>query len=52
LDGADEQEIIEAIEVGKMVRKAVAAKIDEFASSLVSVTHSPPDLSETNCGCS
>ena len=35
--GADEQEIAEAIEVGKRVRKGAATKMDEFA---ISVNHS------------
>ena len=33
-NGADEQEIAEAIEVGKMVRKGAASKMDEFAAAM------------------
>lgn len=32
--GLDAQEITEAIEVGKMVRKGAASRLDEFARSL------------------
>ena len=32
--GADEQEIAEAIQVGKQVRKGAASKMDKFASEL------------------
>jgi AhpD family alkylhydroperoxidase len=32
--GADEQEILEAIEMGKMVRRGAASKMDKFAASL------------------
>ena len=33
-NGAEEQEITEAIEVAKMVRKGAASKMDKFALSL------------------
>ncbi len=33
-NGADQQEIVEAIEIGKMVRKGAASKMDQFASSV------------------
>jgi len=32
--GADEQDVAEAIGVGKMVRKGAASKMDQFISSL------------------
>ena len=32
--GADEREIMEAIEVGKMVRRGAASKMDKFAASV------------------
>ena len=50
--GADGQEITEAVEVGKLVRKGAASKMDKFASSLnqgAPVTASP---STDGCGCS
>ncbi len=34
-DGCDEQEIAEAIWVGKMVRRGAASKMDVFAASLI-----------------
>ena len=48
-NGADQQEIAEAIEVGKMVRKGAASKMDRFAQE-----HAIPSLSglpESGCGC-
>jgi hypothetical protein len=33
-NGAAEQEIAEAIEIGKMVRNCAASKMDKFASGL------------------
>lgn len=33
-NGADNQDIIKAIDVGKMVRRGAAAKMDKFAASL------------------
>ncbi len=32
--GADDQDIAEAIEIGKMVRKGAASKMDKFAAGL------------------
>lgn len=32
--GADEQQIMDAIEVGKMVRRGAASKMDKFAAHL------------------
>jgi len=47
--GANESEITEAVEVGKMVRKGAASKMDKFASSLnVAV---PSGISESKEGC-
>ncbi len=51
--GADENEITEAIDVGKMVRKGAASKMDKFASSLnvaVSSTATADGL-KNGCGC-
>lgn len=36
--GADEQDILEAIEVGKMVRRGAAGKMDKFVASLSKTT--------------
>ena len=49
--GASEQEIAEAIWVGKMVRRGAASKMDEFAASLNQGIPPTPDLSNEGCGC-
>lgn len=49
--GADEQEIAEAIEVGKMVRKGATSRMDEFALSLNYAVPSPASGSGSGCGC-
>ena len=50
-NGADKQEIAEAIEVGKMVRQGAASKIDKFASSLNDEATSVADSTNNRCGC-
>jgi hypothetical protein len=50
-NGADEQEIAEAIEVGKMVRQGAASKMDKFASSLNDAAPSSASASNGDCGC-
>lgn len=50
-NGAEEQEIAEAIEVAKMVRKGAASKMDEFALSLNRAAHSTSKASKEDCGC-
>ena len=50
--GADEQEIIEAIEVGKRVRKGATAKMDEFAISLNHPALASEDVATARCDCS
>ena len=50
--GADEQEIIEAIEVGKRVRKGAATKMDEFAVSLNHSALVSGDVATARCDCS
>jgi AhpD family alkylhydroperoxidase len=50
--GADESEITEAVEVGKMVRKGAASKMDKFASSLNTAVPSGVSESKEGCGCS
>lgn len=51
--GADEQEVMEAIEMGKMVRRGAASKMEKFAASLAQ-TASPSNksLSSEGSGCS
>jgi AhpD family alkylhydroperoxidase len=48
--GADEQEIMEAIDVGKMVRRGAAAKMDKFAASLTQ-TAAPLSKASLSEGC-
>lgn len=49
--GAKEQEIAQAIEVAKTVRKGAASKFDKFASSLSQAALSGTSVSEEECGC-
>ncbi len=49
--GADEQEIAEAIEIGKMVRKGAASKMDKFASGLSKVVPSSAVGTDGGCEC-
>lgn len=46
--GADRQEIADAIEISKMVRKGAASKMDKFAASLSEAAM--PTAAE-GCGC-
>lgn len=46
--GADDREILEAIEVGKMVRRGAASKMDKFAASLGE--SGAPSYTSTNAG--
>ena len=48
--GADQQEIMEAIEVGKMVRRGAASKMDKYAASL-SQSGAPSYTSTDTSGC-
>ena len=50
-NGSDEQEIAEAIWVGKMVRKGAAAKMDRFADRLSQAVAQTADNSEEGCEC-
>jgi AhpD family alkylhydroperoxidase len=47
ISGADEQDIMEAIEVGKMVRRGAAGKMDKFVASL-SQTAAPSNKSSSS----
>jgi len=49
--GADEQEITEAIEVGKLVRRGAAAKMDKYAASVGQATTKECGA-DKGCGCS
>ncbi len=48
-NGVDEQEIAEAVEMGKMVRKGAASKMDKLAFSLM---HPVASTADEGCGCS
>ena len=50
--GADEQEIAEAIEVGKRVRKGAASKMDAFAAGSMPTTIPIVPATNGECGCS
>jgi AhpD family alkylhydroperoxidase len=50
--GANEQEIAEAIEVGKRVRKGAATKMDEFAVSLNHSALASRGVATPKCDCS
>ena len=49
--GADEQEIREAIEVGKIVRRGAASKMDKFSSDLNPAVRSAAGAADKECGC-
>jgi len=50
-NGADEREIAEAIEIGKMVRRGAASKMDKFASGLVNLVASSAAGADGECEC-
>jgi len=50
--GADEQEIAEAIEIGRMVRKGGANNMDKFISELAQRVPSTVAGTNNDCGCS
>ena len=50
ISGADEQDIMEAIDVGKMVRRGAAAKMDKFAATISQSAAPATNLSSEGCG--
>lgn len=50
-NGADKEEIAEAIEIGKMVRKGTAFEMDKFASRLSNVVPSSAAGTDSGCEC-
>ena len=48
--GADGQDIMEAIDVGKTVRRGAAAKMDKFVASLTPPTAPANDSASEGCG--
>jgi AhpD family alkylhydroperoxidase len=51
-NGADAQEVAEALEIGKMVRQGAATKMDKFALRLNLAAASPAAATQDTCGCS
>lgn len=50
-DGADEGEIAEAMEVGKMVREGAASKMDKFAAGFSQPASNPAGAAVEGCSC-
>ena len=50
-NGAEEEEIAQAIEVGKMVRKGAASKMDQFAQGLNHAAPASASATDSTCGC-
>ncbi len=50
-NGCDEQEIAEAIWVGKMVRRGAASKMDTFAANLSQASLAASARAEAGCEC-
>jgi AhpD family alkylhydroperoxidase len=50
-NGADEQDIVEAIEIGKMVRKGAWSKMDRVASGLSQAVRSSTAGTDGECEC-
>ena len=51
-NGSQRAEIMEAIEVGKMVRKGAAAKMDKLILKLDGAAPAAEGLQNKGCGCS
>ena len=49
--GADEDELAQAVWVGRMVRKGAASKLDKFTSTLHLSAPTPVLATEADCGC-
>ncbi len=49
--GIDPEEIAGAIELGRMVRKGAAAKLDRLAAALSSSAPAPTPDDDCGCGC-
>jgi AhpD family alkylhydroperoxidase len=50
-NGSDEEEILEAIEVGKLVRRGAASKMDKFAMTFITESQSKVMQEDKGCGC-
>lgn len=51
VNGAGDEEILEAMSVAKMVRKGAIAKMDQFAATLLKAAETTQEASEKGCGC-
>ncbi len=49
--GIDQGEIAQAVEIGRMVRKGAAAKMDKLVESLLGAAPSVPSGATEGCGC-
>ncbi len=49
--GADEQEIAEAVEVGKRVRQGAASRMDAFTPGLILAAPLSESATDGACGC-
>lgn len=49
--GTGEEEIKDAIEAGKMVRRGAASKMDKFAATLLRPSTPASSASSEGCGC-
>jgi len=50
-EGISEEEIAEAIEVGRMVRRGAISKMDKFATSLNHAVPADAGSTDGECGC-
>jgi AhpD family alkylhydroperoxidase len=50
-NGAQDNEIAEAIQVGKMVRSGAASKMDKFILTLQNIQPPSPVPTDVECGC-
>jgi AhpD family alkylhydroperoxidase len=50
-NGADEDEIEEAIGIGKMVRTGAASKMDKYVADLSEMIPVTTSMSNSECGC-
>lgn len=50
-NGADEHEIVQAIEVAKMVRKGAMTKMDQLVATVFKNTETEASGSSGGCGC-
>lgn len=49
--GACEEEIMEAVSVGKLLNKGATAEMNRFVSNLIERNHTVLNKTENGCGC-